>query len=223
MKQSEFLRNVVAGLFVIIGIFLIISFITTIGQDKGFARSKFQLRVLFSNVGGLFEGAPVRLSGVNVGSVSDISFLPRQIDGRRVKVVLNIYTEYKEQFENNLTFEIKTEGILGEKLVEISIIEGGENVDLAKPLYGQDPMDIQDMAEGFSQAAESFAKTSENLGRIDMVELTNVMTQSSRSLITTADGINEIMDDIQEVTRKTKRLVDRIEQRVIEGELFKVF
>ncbi len=223
MKKNEFIKNLIAGAFVLAGVLLIVIFIATIGKNKGFARPKFQVEVLYGNIGGLVEGAPVRLSGVTVGSVGDISFLPEQTKGRRVKVILNVFSEFKKQFEKNLVFEIKTEGILGEKLVEISILEGGENIDLAQPINGVDPLDIQDMAKVFSIAAESFANTSDSLSSIDMVELTNVMTESSRALITTAEVVNEITDDIQEMTRKTRRLINRIEQKVIEGNLFRVF
>ncbi len=223
MKKNEYIRNVIAGLFVIMSILLIIAFVSTIGKDKGFAKSKFQLVVLFRNIGGLAEGAPVRLSGVKVGSVANVSFLKEVSNGRRVQVILNIFSEYKEQFDNNLSFEIKTEGILGEKLVEINILESGNKIALDQPIIGQDPLDIQDMAEAFADAAESFSKTSDGLSSIDMVELTNVMTESSKALIQMADGVNEIMEDLQDVTRKTKRLVDRIEQKVIEGNLFRVF
>lgn len=223
MKKNEYLRNVTAGLFVVLSVFLLLSFVSTIGRDKGFAKPKFELVILFRNIGGLAEGAPVRLSGVNVGSVANIDFLKEVKDGRRVQVVLNIFSEFKEQFNNNLNFEIKTEGILGEKLVEISILEGKKRIDFDQPIIGQDPLDIQDMAEAFANAAESFSKTSDGLSKIDMVEVTNVMTESSRALIKTAEGVNGITQDIQDMTRKTKRLVDRIEQKVIEGTLFRVF
>ena len=39
----------------------------------------------------------------------------------------------------------------------------------------------------------------------------------------TSRGINEIMEELQEITKKTKRLLDRVEQKVIDGNLFKVF
>jgi len=223
MKNKELIKNFLSGLFVMGGIALIIIFIFIIGKDKGFSQPKFQMMVLFRNVGGLSEGAPVRLSGVNVGSVGNISFLRQKVQGRRVKVGINIFSKYKEQFIGNLNFEIKTEGILGEKLVEISVIESEAKVVFDKPILGQDPIDIHDMADVFAKAAQSFTNTSDELGKIDMMELTNVMSESSRALLETSQGINEIMGDIQNITRKSKRLFDRIEQKVIEGSLFKVF
>ena len=53
---------------------------------------------MFTHVGGLTEGAPTRLAGVTVGTVGSIDFLPEPIEGRRIKVSLNIFDKYKNQF-----------------------------------------------------------------------------------------------------------------------------
>ncbi|MBI3617689.1 MAG: hypothetical protein HY210_05680 [Candidatus Omnitrophica bacterium] len=79
------------------------------------------------------------------------------------------------------------------------------------------------MAEVFAKAAESFTATADQLSKIDVVGLSRVLEDSSRSLLVTSRGINEIMEELQEITKKTKRLLDRVEQKVIEGNLFKVF
>jgi len=49
------------------------------------------------------------------------------------------------------------------------------------------------------------------------------MEDSSRSLLITSEGVNDIMDEMQDITRKSKRMFDRLEQKIIEGDLFKVF
>lgn len=222
--KKEIVRDLLAGGFFIAGIILIFIFLFTIGRDKGFSEPRTQIAVLFKDIGGLSEGAPVRLSGVNVGNVDAIEFLDKGIDGRRVKVVLNIYSRYRKQLGLSRRFSIKTEGILGEKLVEIyAVEEGQEPVDLRGPIIGEDPFDVQDLALVFAEAAQSFSKTAQEISKINMVELADVMNQSSRALLETSRGINEIMTELQEISRKSKRVVDRIEQKVIDGSLFKVF
>lgn len=227
MEKTELTKKILAGVFFISGLILMAVIVFILGKDKGLAQSKFQITVLYKNVGGLMEGAPVRLSGVNVGHTADIDFLDEEIDGRRVSVVLNILQRYKKQLEKDLRFVIVTEGILGEKLIEIYVVgpaSGGQKkTDLTRPIIGEDPLDVQDLAEVFTKAAESFTKTSEELSKIDILELSKVMEESSRALLITARGINAMMDELQDLTKKSKRLLDRIEQRIIEGELFKVF
>lgn len=223
MRGKEFIKSFSAGLFFIVGMVLIVGFILTLGKDKGLAKTKFQIPVLFRNIGGLSEGAPARLAGVTVGGVHSIDFVPRPIEGRRVKVTLNILEKYRSQFDNNVHFVIVTEGVLGEKLVEIKIIEEDGRLDLKKPIFGEDPLEVSDLVEVFTSAADSFTKTAEEMSQIDMIELSTVMRDSSKALLTTAEGLNAMMDELYDITRKSKRIFDRIEQKVIDGDLFKVF
>ena len=122
-----------------------------------------------------------------------------------------------------MRFTIQTEGILGEKLIEIDVLREGPRVDLKSPIIGEDPLDVEDMAEVFARAAESFTATADQLSQIDVVSLSKVMEESSQSLLITSRGINEMLDELQEIAKKSKRLLDRIEQKIIEGNLFKVF
>lgn len=223
MDKKDLTKELLAGLFFFLGIFLLVVFVIVLGGNKGLAQAKFQVTVLYRNVGGLMEGAPVRLAGVNVGTVDRVEFLDREFDGRRVEVTLNILSKYRKQLENNLRFTIQTEGILGEKLIAIDVLREGPKVDLKNPVIGEDPLDVEDMAEVFARAAESFTATADQLSQIDVVGLSKVMEDSSQSLLITSRGINEVMDELQEIAKKTKRLLDRVEQKVIEGNLFKVF
>jgi len=173
MEKNILVKNFFSGLFFIGGIVLILGVIFMIGKDKGLTQSKFEVTVLFRDVGGLIEGAPVQLAGVNVGTVSNISFLEKRVKGRRVKVTVNIFSRYKRQLSEDSRFSIKTEGILGEKLIEIHSKEGGPQADLSQPIIGEDPMNVQDMAQVFSQAAESFTHTSEDFSKVDVQKLVN--------------------------------------------------
>ena len=221
-KKEEQIKFM-SGLFFLIGVLLFIFFVFTIGRDRGFIQSKFKMSILFHNVGGLTEGAPTLLSGVHVGTVENIDFLDKDVEGRRVKVTLNILSKYRKQFEKNIRCAIKTEGVLGEKIMEIYVEEGNGKVDLTQPIIGQDPLDVQDIAESFAGAAKAFTKTSDDLSKIDIVEISQIMKESSEALLVTANGINSVMDDLQEITIKAKRLMERLEDKVIEGNLFKVF
>lgn len=223
MEQKEFIKKFFAGAFFLAGMALIFTVVFTIGKDKGFIQPKFRIPVLFRDVGGLIEGAPVQLAGVNVGTVSDIDFLDKEIQGRRVKVTLNIFSRYKKQLDRDVRFAIKTEGILGEKLVEIGVGEGGRGVDFSRPVIGEDPLNVEDLAEVFARAAESFTETSEDFSKVDVQELSRVLAETAQSLATTSKGVNTILKEMRYISIKSKRLLDRLEQRIIEGNLFKVF
>ncbi len=92
---------------------------------------------------------------------------------------------------------ITTEGILGEKLISIRRDENGTRVDLSQPIVGEDPLDVDDSAEVFIKTAESLRETSKS--------------------------IKELVGRMEIISHKSIRLLDRIEQKIIEGNLFKLF
>ena len=199
MEKRDFIKRLYAGTFFVIGIVLILVVILAIGIEKGITQPKFQVKVLFRDVGGLGVGAPIRLSGVNIGTVAKIDFLEEKMDGRGVEVTLNIFRRYRRQFERASNVAIQTEGLLGGKIIAISTTDtdAGPQFDLNKPILGEDPLDVQGLAEAFGDTAVS-------------------LTETSRSL-------NSILEEMRHISRTSKRLLDRIEQRVIDGTLFKVF
>jgi len=197
MERKDTLKKFFAGLFFIIGISLFLIIVFLIGVEKGMTEPKFQITVLFRDVGGLALGAPVRLSGVNVGTVNHIDFLSEKIDDRGVKVVLNIFRKYKKQLEMPATYAIKTEGVLGQKIVEISPGTVASPVAFSQPIIGQDPLDVQNLAQAFQDTA---------------ISLNGLTSQAT-----------DIIKELNYLSRTSKRVLDRIEERVIDGQLLKLF
>ncbi|WP_029934016.1 outer membrane lipid asymmetry maintenance protein MlaD [Thiomicrospira pelophila] len=88
-------------------------------------RPSYQLEALFSNVGGLTVRAPVKISGVTIGRVGEISIDPVSY---RAKVVMDIYNEY-DDLPMDSSASILTSGLLGSQYVGIEI--GGDERVLA--------------------------------------------------------------------------------------------
>lgn len=197
MNKEDTFKRILAGIFFIIGIsaFLVIVFL--IGLEKGMTQPKFQIIVLYRDVGGLSVGAPVRLSGVDVGTVGNIDFLPERLNGRGVRVVLNIFRKYRKPLEVPAVYAIKTEGILGQKIVEITYLAQVGSIDLTRPVIGQDPLDVQNLAESFRDTA---------------ISLTNLTGESTN-----------IIKELKYLSYTSKRVLDRIEERVIDGQLFSLY
>src|SRR3989338_10059446 len=130
MDKRDFVKKLYASIFFLIGIVLILVVILAIGIEKGLTQPKFQVKVVFREVGGLSVGAPIRLSGVNVGTVGKIDFLETPLESRGVVVTMNIFTRYRKQFERSSRFAIKTECVLGAKLIEISPSDKGKGAIL---------------------------------------------------------------------------------------------
>ena len=191
------IKKMSAGLFFVTGLILVAASVFFIGLDRGLTEPKFEVIVLFDQVGGLVEGAPIRISGVNVGIVKSVDFLNDQIGGRSLKVTMNIFKKYEFQFRKCSRVGIKTEGVLGQKLVEISEDHGRKVFDPSVPIIGEDPLDVEDMA--------------------------GVITRTALSLKKTSESVDDVMGEWKYISRKTKRLMNRFEEKLIAGNLFKIF
>ena len=102
---------VMALVFLSVGVFLI-------GNKDFLFTSTYRLKAEFQNVAGLNNGAEVRIGGIHQGTVKEI-ILPSQPDGK-VTVVMNVKNGTRNIIKKDSRASIKTEGILGDKYVEIS-------------------------------------------------------------------------------------------------------
>lgn len=85
---------VLALLFLAIGIFLI-------GNKDFLFSSTYRLKADFQNVGGLNNGADVRVGGIHQGTVKEID-LPSQPDGK-VTVVMNLRSQTRKYHQERFT------------------------------------------------------------------------------------------------------------------------
>ncbi len=197
MNEKLNSKKIFAGLFFVGGLVLICVSVFVIGLERGLTQPKFQIIALFNEVGGLAPGAPIRISGVSVGMVGGVDFLDQPIEGRSLKVTMNIFKKYEFPFRKCSRVSIKTEGVLGQKLVEIGEDKSRKLFDVSKPIIGEDPLDVEDMA--------------------------GVITRTAMSLQKTSEGMNDVLGEWKYISRKTKRVMNRVEDKLIEGNLFKIF
>jgi phospholipid/cholesterol/gamma-HCH transport system substrate-binding protein len=138
---------VLALLFLSIGIFLI--------GDKDFMFSPtYRLKADFENVGGLNNGADVRVGGIHQGTVKEID-LPAQPDGK-VTVVMNLRSPTRNIIKKDSRASIKTEGLLGDKYVEISFGSSkAEAVGSNDTIASETPKDMSEQARALTDEAQA--------------------------------------------------------------------
>lgn len=190
-------KRIAAGIFFIACLVMIVISIFIIGIGRGLTEPKFQVIALFNQVGGLVEGAPIRISGVDVGVVGAVDFLSEPIEGRSLKVRLDIFKKYEFEFRKCSKISIETEGVLGQKLIEISEDHSLKVFDPTAPIIGEDPLDVQDMAA--------------------------VITSTAVSLQATSQGVQDVLKEWKYISIKTKKLLNRVDEKLIDNTLFKVF
>ena len=80
--------------------------------------------VLYNFAGGIEVGSPVRVSGVKVGKVSKIEFLPSAVeshnDSASLKITMDVSMNAAPIVREDSKFYVNMAGIIGEKYIEIS-------------------------------------------------------------------------------------------------------
>jgi phospholipid/cholesterol/gamma-HCH transport system substrate-binding protein len=86
----------------------------------GIFTHKMTLISYFDNAGGLREGAPVRLQGVDIGNVTKIMVVSEPTRQQApVRVVMKIITKYHQNIRKDSITTLSTAGVLGETYIDI--------------------------------------------------------------------------------------------------------
>ncbi|WP_413585410.1 MlaD family protein [Bdellovibrio sp. HCB274] len=135
--ESSNSTQVKVGIFLAIGIVIILGSIFFIGGEKSIFKSYVNLHAHFDQVQGLAEGSVVSLSGVTIGNVQKINFLSEK---NALDVVMRVDKDFTSRIREGSQVEIRTQGALGDKFVFIipgdprnPEIKDGDILEVAKP------------------------------------------------------------------------------------------
>jgi phospholipid/cholesterol/gamma-HCH transport system substrate-binding protein len=117
MRKSRTL-NLGTGTFVLLG-FAALFFLTTQTTSRGFSLTSpphYDLTAKFDNIGDLKVGAPVSMSGVEMGRVTKIAF-----DSKEYKAVVTLRLDARyNQIPTDSDAAIYTQGLLGGKFIGLT-------------------------------------------------------------------------------------------------------
>lgn len=138
MKSAERKRSIIVGLFVLIGIIILLAGIFVIGGQQNRFGGAIKISAIFDNAAGLKKGGNVWFSGVKVGTIREVNFTPSS----QVEIIMVINDESKEYIRKDAAAVISSEGFIGNKMI---VIEGGssdipfiENGDQLRAKEGND-------------------------------------------------------------------------------------
>ncbi len=114
------------GMFVAIGLGILVIAVYLIGIQKNLFGNTFQLKTVFRSVSGLKEGNNVRFAGINIGTVDEIAL----ITDSSVMVYLIIKDNAKPFLRINSIASIGSDGLMGDKVLTIN--PGNANAALVK-------------------------------------------------------------------------------------------
>ncbi|MDQ6479921.1 MlaD family protein [Dyadobacter sp. LHD-138] len=131
--------------------------------------SNITVKTIFEDVNGLKAGNNIWYSGVKIGTVKSLRFLPNS----QVEVMLNIEEKSKEFIRKNALAKVSTDGLIGNKII---VIAGGTQK-------------VPSIEDGDELAVAKVESTEEML---------NVLSENNKNLLSITDAFKKISKNILE-------------------------
>jgi phospholipid/cholesterol/gamma-HCH transport system substrate-binding protein len=197
-------KTVIVGIFVLIGIIILVAGILTLGSaQKAFVKS-FSVKAVFDDIGGLQTGNNVWYSGVKIGTVKKINFY----GDSQVEIEMNIEAAVQDYIRKDSKATISSDGLIGNKII---VIYGGtsevpriENEDRLATVM---PLDTDKMMETLQENNNNLVSITNDLkvltGRIANGEgiVGAVLTDSAL-----VDDFRSIMTNLTRTAANSNRL-----------------
>ena len=181
------------GLFVLVALAVFLATIYALGARARLFEARYVVYADFTEVGGLTEGATVRLAGVQIGRVAGVH-LPGE-PGGKVRVDLDITRRYADRIRKDSIARIETQGLLGDKVVEITVgTAATPALKAGEVLAARDPTDLGHVLNQGAGAVQDLGAlmaelrtSAETLNRSKLIESTSA----------TVDRINRVVDQVE--------------------------
>jgi phospholipid/cholesterol/gamma-HCH transport system substrate-binding protein len=180
MTQTNNKKAVTLGIFIFLGLLILVAGVLTLGGQKNSFQKKITVRAIFDDVGGLQTGNNVWFSGVKIGTVKKMTFH----GGSQVEVIMNIDEKNQQYIRKNAKAKISSEGFIGNKLV---VIYGGSME--APPVVDEDILGVEKAAS----TDEMLATLQEN--NKNLLDITNNFKLISKRINDGEGSIGKLLSD----------------------------
>lgn len=208
-------NNIKLGLFVMTGLAVLIFAFYMIGKSSNIFGTDFELKARFRNLNGLAEGNNVLFSGLQAGTVKKIDLINDTV----IEVTLQIDKKIQPHIHQNALVAIGTEGLMGNKVINITPSPGISVVVMDGDLLpSQKMINTDEMLLTLSKTNNNIASISQALKvavlGIDSSVLFKLINDKSigESLRSTLKNINVSSENTSEMTAGLNDLVSHIKQ-----------
>lgn len=211
MKRSSFITwdQLKVGGIILAALIVMAVAIYKLGQAANLFSKRYDLFAFLPNANGLRAGGTVFVAGQFAGTIKAIDFLPVDNDTmRNLKVRMAIDERLKEQIRGDSKAKVRTLGLLGDKVIDISI---------GTPRYGSlaanDTIAVApslDYETVLAQAAGAVA---------DMVDLTHDMRKLTGGLLNGEGTVGQLLtnrrlyDEFVGTVRRANSVMGRFENQ----------
>jgi phospholipid/cholesterol/gamma-HCH transport system substrate-binding protein len=199
-ERQERRQKLRVGVFVLIGLVAFLGMIYALGARARLFEPRYTIHAEFNEVGGLVEGATVRLAGVQIGRVTGVR-LPAE-PGGRVRVDLTIGRQFANRVRKDSVARLETQGLLGDKIVELSVgtvaaaaVKSGDIIDSQESQdIGRVMAQSGQVVKSVSALAESLRETAQKLNQSGLIEEA-VATVASAHKVT--DQVGRVVAEVE--------------------------
>ncbi len=182
-------RTLRLGIFIVATLLMFAAGVFWIGNKQFFFHSTYRLQAEFQNVAGLNGGAEVRVGGIHEGTVRQIQLPMRP--NEKVRVLMDMAGPTRSVIKNDSVAIIRSEGLVGDKFVEISFgSDQAPKVKNGDTIRGEPPLQISDLLNKTSVVLDT------TKGAIDNVNQTASNLNSITTKINQGQGsIGALIND----------------------------
>ena len=199
MEKMKTNRPVVVGIFVALGIAILVATVFTLGEQKKTFVKTFTINAIFNDVSGLLPGANVLFSGVKVGTIKKISFY----GDSQVLVTMNIEGAVESHIHKDAKAKIGSDGLIGNKLI---VIYGGTST-----MPQVEKNDFLKVENGLS--TEDMLATLQANNK-NLLDITNTFKSISKKIDSGNGPLATLLND-PNMSRKLNNSVDNLQATLV--------
>lgn len=218
LKPKTFGIEIKVGLFLLLGVGVTAASILLLGSNDPLFTRMSTYRLKLPTADGLIPGAKVLLAGLHVGTVQDVIFDP---ETRDITVKLGVQAKYSEYLRTDSAAEVATQGMLGDRYVQLTPGTQaqpklpGDGLIPQKP--GRDLNQFIDKGDKLlftltqiATGVNSVVRTFEANGRSET--LFQGMAVSAKNLAMASEKLNKEVEDLQlkKISRAVQGILDKV-------------
>ena len=217
--KKETTNHIKLGIFVFLGILILMTGIYFIGETKKLFSSTFKLTTFFKDVNGLQIGNNVRFAGINVGTISDINIITDSTV--KVDMILDINTQ--QFIKKDAKATIGSDGLMGNKILTVSSGSTKEKTIESDDVIGTTmPVSMDDLLTSFKTTVDNAALITNDLADI-MENIHSGKGTIGKLFMDTvfAEDLNKTIINVKQGTKGFKQNMDAAKKSILLRGFFK--
>ena len=195
-KPSDKKNYLISGIFITILLAVVSVTIFMLDKQNPLFSSRIYLKTEVKNAQNLKEGAAVQLKGIKVGSVTSITF--KNLDTLVINLAVN--SEYSEWIKKDSYLAFKTQGVLGDKFLEI----------LGGTIESQPVREGDILATNESSQIDHIIEKGEDL----MVAAGSILTKMDKIVSSVADNrLERVLYNVESLTANANKLMSTLNDK----------